>query len=58
MKPKAIIVIDPTSKNYEMSLKRGAKIIKFEDLSMDEKYNLIKSLQCFESLLAAKFMIR
>ena len=57
-KPKAIIVIDPTSKNYEMNIKRGAKIIKFEDLTIDERYTLLKSIQCFEHLLTAKFMLR
>jgi hypothetical protein len=58
IKPKAIIVIDPTSKNYEMNLKRGAKGIQFDDLSIDERYTLLKSIQCFEQLLTAKFMLR
>ncbi len=40
-----------------MNLKRGAKGIQFDDLSIDERYTLLKSIQCFEQLLTAKFML-
>lgn len=58
MKAKAIIEIDPNSKNYGILFKRGSKIIQFDDLSIDEKYTLIKSLKAFEAMLSTKFSTR
>lgn len=58
MKANAIIEINPDSKNYGMVLKRGSKIIQFDDLSIDEKYTLIKSLKAFEAMLSTKFSTR